>query len=229
MRPPSFLSVVPVWALAGVLLCPWAAHAQTSTQASTPTAVLAGILGSKALLVVNGSAPRGVAPGESYQGVKVVSVGRADALLEVDGVRHTARLGQAPMSVGAYGASNNTGRIVLTGDRSGHFISHGQINGQVMQFMVDTGATTVSIGQPDAQRMGLDYRSGQAVRMSTANGVAQGWRLVLDSVRIGNVQVRNVEAIVTPQPMPYVLLGNNFLGKFQMTRNNDQMVLEKRP
>jgi aspartyl protease family protein len=50
----------------------------------------------------------------------------------------------------------------------------------------------------------------------------------LDSVRIGDVEVFGVEAIVTPQPMPFVLLGNSFLTEFQMTRTNDQMVLEKR-
>jgi aspartyl protease family protein len=50
----------------------------------------------------------------------------------------------------------------------------------------------------------------------------------LDSVRIGDVEVFGVDAIVTPQPMPFVLLGNSFLTEFQMTRTNDQMVLEKR-
>ena len=203
--------------LASALLVPGAASAQA--------VALSGILGSKALLVVNGSAPRGVAAGESHQGVKVVSIGRDDAVLEIDGARRTVRLGEAPVSVGARGGSQ---RIVLAGDARGHFVSQGQINGRVMQFMVDTGATTVAIGQPDADRMGLNYKSGQPVRMGTANGVAQGWRMKLDSVRIGDVQVYGVEAVVMPQPMPYVLLGNCFLTEFQMTRNNDQMVLEKR-
>ena len=117
---------------------------------------------------------------------------------------------------------------MLAGDSRGHFVSQGQINGRAMQFMVDTGATTVAIGQPDAERMGLNYKKGQPVRMSTANGVTQGWRLRLDTVRIGDVQVYGIDAVVTPQPMPYVLLGNSFLTGFQMTRHNDQMVLEKR-
>ena len=95
----------------------------------------------------------------------------------------------------------------LTADSSGHFKSQGNINGQVMQFVVDTGATVVAIGRPDAERMGLPYLSGQPVRMGTANGVGTGWRLKLDSVRIGDVEVFGVEAIVTSQPMPFVLLG----------------------
>ncbi|KAB2898546.1 MAG: TIGR02281 family clan AA aspartic protease [Burkholderiaceae bacterium] len=117
---------------------------------------------------------------------------------------------------------------MLTADSRGHFINTGLINGQVMQYMVDTGASTVAIGRPDADRMGLDYANGQPVRMGTANGVGMGWRLKLDSVRIGDVEVFGVEAIVTSQPMPFVLLGNSFLAEFQMTRNSDQMVLEKR-
>lgn len=187
---------------------------------------LAGILGSKALLVVDGSAPRGVAAGETHLGVKVLSVGRDEAVIEIKGARSTVRLGEAPVSVGARAGGGR--KIVLMSDSRGHFVNQGLINGRVMQFMVDTGATTVAIGKPDADRMGLDYQNGQPVRMNTANGVAQGWRLRLNSVRIGEVEVLNVDAIVTPQAMPYVLLGNSFLGSFQMTRNNDQMVLEKR-
>jgi aspartyl protease family protein len=76
--------------------------------------------------------------------------------------------------------------------------------------------------------MGIDYKSGQPVRMSTANGVAQGWRLRLDSVRVGDVEVHGIEAVITSQPMPFVLLGNSFLSEFRMTRTGDQMVLERR-
>jgi aspartyl protease family protein len=64
--------------------------------------------------------------------------------------------------------------------------------------------------------------------MNTANGVVNGWRITLDSVRLGDVSVGGVEAVVTPAPMSYVLLGNSFLGRFQMNRTNDQMILEKR-
>ena len=109
-------------------------------------------------------------------------------------------------------------------DSRGHFVNSGTINGRVMQYMVDTGATTIAIGRSDADRMGLNYKGAAPVRMNTANGVAQGWRIKLDSVRLGDVEVLGVEAIITPRPMPYVLLGTNFLMQFQMTRINDQNV-----
>jgi aspartyl protease family protein len=93
--------------------------------------------------------------------------------------------------------------------------------------MVDTGATTVALGVDDAKRMGIDYQKGRPVRMGTANGVAQGWLVKLNSVKIGDVEVYEVEAIVGPN-MPYALLGNSFLSRFSMNRTSDQMVLERR-
>ena len=187
---------------------------------------LAGMLGSKALLVVDANPPKAVGAGDEFQGVKVIAVTKEEATVEIGGARRTLRLGEAPVSVGARSGSGK--RIVLMADSRGHFVNTGTINGRVMQYMVDTGASTIAIGRNDADRMVLNYRNGEPVRMNTANGVAQGWRIRLDSVRLGDVEVLGVEAIVTPEPMPYVLLGNSFLTQFQMTRINDQMVLEKR-
>ncbi|OJX30174.1 MAG: peptidase A2 [Burkholderiales bacterium 68-12] len=217
LQPPATLRAL-AWALA-------CAAAACGSASAAPAVTLAGMLGGKALLVVDGSPPKGVAPGQTHLGVKVLSVTRDEAVIELDGRQSTLRVGESPVSVGNPGAGR---RIVLKSDSRGHFIQQGLINGRVMQFMVDTGATTVAIGRPDAERMGLPYQQGQAVMLNTANGATQGWRLRLDSVRLGDVEVFQVDAIVTPQAMPYVLLGNSFLGQFQMTRTNDQMVLEKR-
>lgn len=193
--------------------------------AAAQAVALSGVLGNRALLVVDGTQPRGVAPGETYRGVKVVAVGRDDAVVEIGGQRHTVALGASPVSV----RSGSEGqRIVLRSDGRGHFTGDGAINGRAMQYMVDTGATAVAIGQPDAERLGLPFRNGKPVMMNTANGTTQGWRITLDVVRAGDVDVRSVDAVVVPQPMPYVLLGNSFLSAFHMTRANDEMVLEKR-
>lgn len=64
--------------------------------------------------------------------------------------------------------------------------------------------------------------------LSTANGNAQGFQVKLDSVRIGEVEVLNVDAVVMPQAMPFMLLGNSFLNRFQMLRDNDQLTLTKK-
>jgi aspartyl protease family protein len=79
-----------------------------------------------------------------------------------------------------------------------------------------------------ADRIGLDYRHGQALSALTANGAVQARRVSLNVVRVGDVNVYNVEAIVLPTSMDMVLLGNSYLAHFQMKRENDQMVLDKR-
>jgi aspartyl protease family protein len=117
---------------------------------------------------------------------------------------------------------------VLSAGSGGHFTTQGAINGHAATFMVDTGATLVAIGAADARRMGLDYKSGQQGFASTANGVMPAWRIKLATLRIGDVEVHEVDAQVSAQPMPYVLLGNSFLNRFQMQRDNQQMVLERR-
>ena len=188
-----------------------------------------GVLGSKALLIVDGGFPKAVAVGDTYKGVKVLAIQGEQVTLDLGGKRQTLRVGDAPASVGKGAGEQLSGaRVVLTAGPGGHFMSEGQINGRVVQFMVDTGATTVAMSVSDAKRIGINYQNGQTVQMNTANGVSQGWRITLDSVRLGDVLVTGVDAIVSPSPMPYVLLGNSFLSRFQMNRNNDQMVLERR-
>ena len=191
------------------------------------TVALQGMLGARALLIVDGAAPKGVAPGESHKGVKVISTAGDQAVVEIGGKRYSLRVGDVPASVGALGPVRGN-RIVLTAGSGGHFVTPGTINGQAVRFMVDTGATSIAIGVAEAERIGLNYKSGQAAWGSTANGVVTTWRLKLGSVRIGDVEIYDVDASVLPAGMPYVLLGNSFLNRFQMRRDNDQMVLEQR-
>ncbi|MFO1263148.1 MAG: TIGR02281 family clan AA aspartic protease [Rhodoferax sp.] len=190
---------------------------------------LAGIMGSKALVVVDGSTPKALAAGESFKGVTLIAAKGDSAVVEVDGQRQTLRLGEAPVAVQGGGSAGASGsRIVLAVGSGGHFFTQGQINGQVAQMVVDTGATAVSLSARDAQRMNINYRTGQPIQMSTANGVVPAWHVKLDSVRVGDVVVHGVDAVVSSGSMPFVLLGNSFLSMFQMTRTADQMVLERR-
>ena len=198
-----------------------------SGAAHAESVALAGMLGSKALLVVDGTTPKTVAAGETHLGVKVISTTTDEAVVEQSGKRRTLRVGEAPVHMGST-ANGKGNRIVLMAGSGGHFMTAGQVNGKTVQFMVDTGATSVAMGVQDAERAGINYKSGQAVMISTANGNAQGYRVKLASVRVGDVEVFDVDAVVTPQTMPFMLLGNSFLTRFAMTRENDQMTLVKR-
>ncbi len=209
------------------LLAAAALFAGTAAAQAADSVMLTGTIGSRAILIVNGAPPKTVAVGETFQGVRLVSLQGEQAVVESGGKRATLRM-DTPVSIGGGGGSGGGNRIVLPADSRGHFMTQGAINGRPVTFMLDTGATTVALSAADAQRIGLDYSKGQRVQMSTANGVAMGYRLRLQSVRVGDVEVYDIDAIVSQQPMPFVLLGNSFINRFSMRRDADQMVLEKR-
>jgi aspartyl protease family protein len=196
--------------------------------AGAQSVVLVGMMGHKPLFIINGGSPKSLAANESHQGVTVVSSAGDQAVVEIAGHRRTLRVGEAPANVAASVSQGGRGTIALTADPNGLFLSQGTINGSLVQFVVDTGATLVGLGVADAERAGLNYRDGQPVLLSTANGVSQGWRIKLASVRIGNIELNQVDGVVSPMGSPYVLLGNSFLSQFQMKRENDQMTLERR-
>ncbi|WP_245638718.1 retropepsin-like aspartic protease family protein [Hydrogenophaga palleronii] len=211
------------------VLC-FAAGLVLSLPAQAQQVVLSGVAGGKALVNIDGAAPRFMSPGQTHQGVKLLSLQGESAVFDINGQRQALRVGDAPVSQGSRAPAAGTGaqRIVLTADSQGHFMPTGQINGRAVQFVVDTGATTVILSESDAQRIQLDYRKGRKVSVNTANGTVIGHQLQLDSVRVGDALVYGVAAIVLPQSMPYVLLGNSFLTRFQMQRTNDQLTLDRR-
>ena len=199
-----------------------------SLPAAAQQVSIGGVSGSRALLIVDGGAPRFVAAGQTHQGVKLLKVEGDTATVEIDGRRQSLRVGEAPVSLGGGAAPQGSGRVVMTADSRGHFSPAGQINGRSVQFLVDTGATEVILSENEARRINLEFAKGQRVTVSTANGQVNGHRIQLDSVRVGEAMIYGVSAIVLPQPMPAVLLGNSFLNRFQMQRTNDQLTLERR-
>jgi aspartyl protease family protein len=200
-------------------LCAGAAAAQSVS--------MGGSLGNNALLVIDGKA-RNVAVGATVEGVRLVSVSGHEAVVDVKGKRVTLHLGDAQVNLGGKQSEGGGRQIVLSAESGGHFFSNGTINGKTVRFLVDTGATNISMSQEDADRIGLDYKNGQRGMSRTANGVIPVYRTSLTSVRVGDVQVYNVDATIVPGQMSYVLLGNSFLTRFQMRRDNDKLTLELR-
>ena len=201
--------------------------AAASSTVLAGSVTLTGSIGSRAILVIDGGAPRTLAVGDRIQNVRLVSLHDGQAVVEAGGQRVTLRK-DTPVSVGKPLADNGNTRIVLPAGSGGHFMTQGAINGRTVTFMLDTGATSVALSAADAERIGLVYKNGAPVQISTANGVTTAYRVRLDSVRVGDVEVTGVDAVVSPQSMPYVLLGNSFINRFSMRRDSDRMVLEKR-
>ena len=198
-----------------------------ATGAAAQTVSMGGSLGSNALLVIDGK-PRTVAVGATVEGIKVVSVSGNEAVVELKGKRVVLRLGDAQVNLGGKASEGGGKQIVLTAQSGGHFHANGAINGQSVRFMVDTGATMVALDKYEAERLGVDYKNGRRGITRTANGDVPVYGTKLASVRIGDVVVYDVDAVVSPAPMPYILLGNSFLTRFQMKRENDVMTLDLR-
>lgn len=192
------------------------------------TVTFNGALGNRAALLMIDGQPRTVQLGQTVAKVRLVALEEDRAVVEQDGRRLMLVLGATPVRVGEQQAAPVGRQIVLASGPGGHFIASGSINGHATQFLVDTGATNIALAQAEAERLGLKFRSGRRVMTQTANGTVPAHLMQLDVVRIGDVTVRNVDAIVVPGQMSHVLLGNSFLARFQMRRENDLMTLELR-
>ena len=186
---------------------------------------LAGIMGSKAMLMINGGEPQAVPVGQAVDGVKVLSIQGDQATIEVGGKKRPLRVGQH-----AIGAGNGDGsdKIIMTADVQGHFFTTGNINGTSVRFLVDTGASMISLGATDARRIGLDFNRGQKSLSNTANGQVVVSKIQLDTVRIAGVTLHNVDAVIHQNEMPIALLGMSFLNRMEMQRDGSTMTLKKR-
>lgn len=195
--------------------------------ASAQEIALAGRMGDKALLLLQGRSVV-LAVGQSSGSTKLLRWEQDDAVVEHAGAPLRLRVGAAPSRLGAPAAPGGGREIVIPVGAGGHFMTDGSINGRTVRFMVDTGATLVALSRAEATRIGLDLRGARTVRTQTAAGVATAQMLPLQRVRIREVEVYDVMAVVTEAPMPFILLGNSFLDRFQWRRENDVMRLERK-
>lgn len=190
---------------------------------------LYGIVGNKALLVIDGGKPRWLAAGEtSPQGVKLISVGGDSAVVQIDGKRVTIVMGQGARLAGD-ARSSGAQSVTLNVDEKGHFVTAGTINGVTVRMLVDTGASLISMSSTEARRLGINYLAGEKASASTANGMVPTYRVKLDEVKVGGITLNNVDGMVLAgDNLPIVLLGMSFLNRMEMKRDGEKMVLTKK-
>jgi aspartyl protease family protein len=181
----------------------------------------------KAILQVEGARRVLTVGTESPEGVKLVSTDTQveEAVVELNGKRETLRLGVV------YSAFQNTAResVTLFSDTSGFFHAEGSINGTAVTFLVDTGASNIAINSATAKRVGIDYTKGRVGIARTASGYARVYSIQLATVKVGGIELRNVEAGVIDGPQPETpLLGMSFLNALEMKRDGNKMELTRR-
>ncbi|HEX7027797.1 MAG TPA: retropepsin-like aspartic protease [Gammaproteobacteria bacterium] len=187
---------------------------------------VAGILGSKVVLVID-KRQRVLNPGETApEGVKVIDVDSEGATLEVDGERNYYTLGSSRVST--VFIKPEVVEELIYKDSHGMYRTGGYINGLPVNFLVDTGATTVAMNRNEARRLGVDYIvEGEPAYVKTASGVSEAYRVKLKTIAVGKIRFSNVDAMVVDSDSPEeVLLGMSFLGRLNVQHQNEVMSLQ---
>ena len=196
-----------------------------ATVASATEIGVVGLFPGKAVLVVDGGMPKTFAVGSTIvKGSQLLAVDDEFATITLKGKPQKIALGSHVNRTEASGSSS----IVLQANAQGHYVTQGMINGGSIKLLVDTGATLVAIPAADAVRLGIDYRQGRRGYVNTANGQAAVYQVQLDSVKIGDIELSQVEATVQENGLPFALLGMSFLSRTDMNRSGTKMTLTKR-
>jgi aspartyl protease family protein len=186
-----------------------------------------GLTEGKAVVSINKGKARTMKAGEvGPEGVRLISANSDSAVFEIDGKRQTLTMGQ---SIAANFGSSGGQSVTLQADSRGHFVSAANINGGAVTVLVDTGATLISMSQNEAKKLGLNYLKGQKGYSQTASGTVPVYRVKLDTVKLGDIVLNNVDASVHEgQGPPIVLLGMSFLSRVEMKREGERLILTKR-
>jgi aspartyl protease family protein len=190
---------------AGLLLAgPLAAAPQVQVVGLFPGAAVVTVDGQRQLLKAGQSGPAGVT---------LVSADARGAVLRVDGVERSFALTREYSAAGY--AEPQRQQLSIARGLGGHYWVAGSVNGQGVQFLVDTGATSVAMNEAQARRLGLDYQTrGQPMQVNTAGGTVPAWRMSLDRVKVGSIELLGVEAAIVAGGSPSeVLLGMSFLNR----------------
>lgn len=191
--------------------------------------VIQGVFTDKALLQIDGS-KRMLSVGQtSPEGVKLIAASGDSIEIEVNGRRSVQQMGAA-LSITSDYAERKSDDVRLWPDARGMYTAEGSINGMPMKFIVDTGATLISMNRSHARRLGIDYLKGRQISLATASAVEMGYLVSLNTVRVGGIQLHNVEAVVHQSASfpTEALLGMSFLGRLDMQREGAELRLKKK-
>ena len=186
-----------------------------------------GLFADRAVLLVEGQQHLLRVGQTSPEGVRLVSASSESAVLLIDVEEVTARLDGR---VSERKRSAAVKEVQVWRDTTGMYTTVGSINGLPVSFLVDTGATQVAMNASQARRLGIDYHvTGRPAEVTTASGVVHAWSVTLNSVKVGDLEVRNVPAVVLEGEQPQVtLLGMSYLGRMEITNDGRLMTLRQK-
>ncbi len=190
--------------------------------------IINGLFKDKAIVTIDGK-QRVLKKGKaSPEGVLLIESNSKEAIIEIDGQQETYPLGT---HIGSDFAPPTGGeKLIIAPDSAGMYNISGTINGSSVPFVVDTGATLVSMNSVVAKKLGIDYKlDGKEGSSYTASGKDKIYIVNLKKVKVGDIELHNVEGAVHEGNFPVItLLGMSFLGKLDMKREGRIMELHKK-
>jgi aspartyl protease family protein len=192
---------------------------------ASPDVRVVGLFSERAVVVIDGQ-QRILRVGErGPQGVRLISADSESAVLEVDGERFTARMDGR---ITKRKRSARQKEVQVFRNPRGMFTTVGSINGMPVPFLVDTGASTVAMNASQARRLGIDFRVvGEPANVTTASGVEDAWLVSLNSVKVGDLELHGVDAVIMDGEQPSTtLLGMSYLGRLQINNDGQLMTLK---
>ena len=197
------------------------AHAEHVLMATVLTKGRAAISidGKQRALVVGATSP---------EGVKLVAADTRSALVEFEGRQIELHLDQR-ISGGFSTAPKAKALLLAPGDH-GHYLVDGAINGNPIAFLVDTGASMITINKHVARQIGLLYRTeGRLGQVETASGISAAYYVRFSKVKVRTLELNNVDGVVIDGDYPSTaLLGQSFLNRLDMRRNGLLLELRER-
>lgn len=201
-----------------------------SSYANANTRVnIVGLFSNKAVMIINDGKPKTLSVGQTVDGVKLIAADSSSATLLIEGSTKQLGMGQAASVGEASATTNSNASVTLYASAGGHFVSQCKINGAPLKFLIDTGATTVALNSGDAKFANIDYKKGEPVLVSTANGVVTAYRITIANLKIGDITLSQVEGSVLEGGFPsVVLMGMSVLNRMEIKHQGSTMTLTKK-
>lgn len=188
---------------------------------------VSGLFNDKAVVNIDGKRRLLSVGKPSPEGVLLISANSKEAIIEVDGERKTYTLGQAIAGNFKKPAGGNT--VSIAPDGVGMYEVNGSINEFQVRFVVDTGATFVSMNSSHAERIGIPYKAkGIKSQTETASGLVDSYVVTLDTVMVDSIKRHDIRGVVIEGDYPsIILLGNSFLQEINMNREGRMLLLKE--
>lgn len=210
---------------------------------ATPTIEVMALFSGRAMLLINKQQHLLKAGDVSPEGVTLISATGKQAVVEYEGKQFTVEPttiihGEVKPTVPVTRAQTVTPKpkvqgnveVIISADINDQYITNVDVNGHTMKAVVDTGANTVAMSSKHAEELGIDFQNaGMMGAAQTASGTTPMHLVKLDSVKVGDIEVNNVDAAVLEGDSPdVILLGMTFLNQIHLSQEKGVMKLTQK-